>query len=383
MSEKIHRSPLSLKFGAVIPNPVTPSRIVLARTRRGLTKVDLARLSGISTRTLYDIETGKAQPLPETLEAIAKRTRFPKEFFFRQDVEAPTPDAASFRSLRSMTAAQRLRALAAGALAFEISEWIDARYELPILQIPDLRDYEPEAAAMALRDHWGIGQRPIGNMIHLLESVGVRVFSMVEDRRVDAFSVWHHDVPFVFLNTIKTAEHSRMDAAHELGHLTLHRHGSRWGRDIEKDAQLFASSFLMPRASVMAAPKLSVPTLRHVVQMKKYWLVSAAALAHRLHHLGLLTDWNYRGLCVEISKFGRMREPEGIEAETSQVMAKVFGQATTIGESKATVAQDLGLYPADVEALVFGLRSAATQDQGRGAKRTGKRPHPPRLFRVV
>jgi len=30
-----------------------------------------------------------------------------------------------------------------------------------------------------------------------------------------------------FLNTYKTSEHSRYDAAHELGHLTLHRHATR------------------------------------------------------------------------------------------------------------------------------------------------------------
>jgi Zn-dependent peptidase ImmA (M78 family)/DNA-binding XRE family transcriptional regulator len=375
----------SFQSSAVIPSKTaTPSRIVLARTRRGLTKVELARRSAISTRTLYDIETGQAEPMAETLAAIAEVTRFPLEFFFRPDVEAPTVDAASFRSLRSMTASQRLQALTAGALAFEISQWIDKRFELPTVRIPDLMDYEPEAAAMALRDHWQIGQRPIGNMIHLLESVGIRVFSMVEDRRVDAFSLWHNGMPFVFLNTIKTAEHSRMDAAHELGHLVLHRHGSRWGRDIEKDAQLFASSLLMPRASVQAAPRLAVPTLSHLVQMKKYWLVSAAALAHRLHHLGLLSDWSYRGLCVEIAKFGRTREPEGIARETSQVMETVFGQATSIGESKATVAQDLCLYPADVEALVFGLRSAATHEGHGGKTKTSRKGESSRhLFRVV
>ena len=265
------------------------------------------------------------------------------------------PEAASFRALRSMTATERDGALAAGALAFELSEWIESRFDLPDSSFPDLRDYEPETAADALRAHWGIGQRPIGNMIHFLESVGVRVFSLAEDRRVDAFSLWHQGKPFIFLNTVKTAEHARMDAAHELGHIVLHRHGVPWGRNVEREAQRFGGSFLMPRASVLAAPRLQDPTLTQIVQLKRRWSVSAAALAHRLNALRLLSDWNYRSLCVQLSQFGRKREPDGIPRETSQVMAKVFG---TFGSSKADAAKDLCLYQADVEALIFGLRAA-------------------------
>jgi Zn-dependent peptidase ImmA (M78 family) len=103
---------------------------------------------------------------------------------------------------------------------------------------PESPDYRPADAAIALRTHWGIGQRPIGNMVHLLESFGIRVFSLAERAtQVDAYSLWLRGLPFVFLNTLKTAEHSRMDAAHELGHLVLHRHGVPRTRDAEKDAQ--------------------------------------------------------------------------------------------------------------------------------------------------
>jgi Zn-dependent peptidase ImmA (M78 family)/transcriptional regulator with XRE-family HTH domain len=354
----------------------TPSRITLARARRRLTKVALASRSGISTRTLYDIETGLASPEPETIAAIAEATRFPVDFFYRPEVERLTPDEASFRALRSMTAAQRDAALAAGDIAFEISKWIESRFELPRACVPDLRDYEVEAAAVAVRNVLGIGERPIGNMVHLLESMGVRVFSMAEDRRVDAFSLWRDDVPFVFLNTAKTAEHSRMDAAHELGHLVLHRHGTRSGRDVEKEAQAFGAAFLMPSASVKAAPRLIAPTLSHIIQLKKRWLVSAAALTRRMHQLGLLSDWHYRNICIQLAKFGRTKEPEGIARETSQIMAKVFAG----GASRADISKDLSLYAADVDALVFGLRPELQIEPRRAG---GGRPNPIRQFKLV
>lgn len=345
---------------------------MLARKRRGLTKIELARRSNVATRTLYDIEAGLAIPTDETVVALSEALRFPTDFFYGDDMPLPAPEAASFRALRSMTAAKRDAALAAGAIALRVSEWIEKRFELPSPRVPDLRNYEPEAAAIALRDYWGLGERAIGNMVHLLESVGIRVFSLAEDRRVDAFSLWQNELPFVFLNTVKSAEHSRMDAAHELGHLVLHRHGVPWGRNIEKDAQAFAAAFLMPRGGIFAMPKLHVATLQHLVQLKKRWLVSASALAHRMHDLELLTDWNYRGLCIQLAKLGRTREPEGIARETSQVLPKVFGHADT---PKSEAAKDLSLYQADIEALVFGLRAEPAPARGKtGPKASTPRP---------
>ena len=70
---------------------------------------------------------------------------------------------------------------------------------------------------MEIRSMWGIGERPIRNTIHLLELHGVRVFALAaETAVVDAYSFWRNDVPYILLNTGKSAERSRMDAAHEL-----------------------------------------------------------------------------------------------------------------------------------------------------------------------
>src|SRR3546814_15647567 len=90
-------------------------------------------------------------------------------------------------------------------------------------------------------------------MIKLLESKGVHVFSLAEDtKNVDAFSCWRNGQPFVFLNTFKSAERSRFDAAHELAHLVLHRHGGPQGREAETEANQFASALLMPHAALVS-----------------------------------------------------------------------------------------------------------------------------------
>ncbi len=132
----------------------------------------------------------------------------------------------------------------------------------------------------------------------------MRVFSLsVDAREVDAFPMWYGDIPFVFLNTKKTAERCRFDAAHELGHLVMHRHGAPQGQEAEKEANAFASAFLMPRRSVLAnAPRSA--TLKSLISHKKYWNVSAAALNYRLHSLNLTTDWTNRTLCIDLAKLG-------------------------------------------------------------------------------
>jgi len=145
-------------------------------------------------------------------------------WFSGSELHQPSSQTASFRSQARMAASTRDAALASGALAFLLNDWLEERFSLPSPDLPDLREEEPEAAAITLRQHWGLGERPIKNMVHLLESKGVRVFSMAEDTtEVDAFSLWRETTPFVFLNTMKSAERSRFDAAHELGHLVLHR----------------------------------------------------------------------------------------------------------------------------------------------------------------
>jgi Zn-dependent peptidase ImmA (M78 family) len=95
-------------------------------------------------------------------------------------------------------------------------------------------------------------------MIHLLESKGIRVYFIAEDyKNVDAFSVWDENTPLILLNTFKSSERSRFDAAHELGHLVLHKHGVPRSKKAEQDANSFAAEFLMPRTNILAqAPKI-------------------------------------------------------------------------------------------------------------------------------
>jgi Zn-dependent peptidase ImmA (M78 family)/DNA-binding XRE family transcriptional regulator len=333
------------------------SRLALARKRRGLTMTRLAELVGVEPRSISAYENGEFGPDTDKREQLAKALRFPVSFFAGDDVQELAPDIASFRAMSKMTAAKRDMALGAGTIALLLNDWIEERFQLPTADFPDLsREGGPEAAASSIRQLWGLGELPVKNMVHVLESRGVRVFSLAIDAaEVDAFSMWHGSKPFIFLNTMKSAEHSRFDAAHELGHLVLHRHGEPQGQEAEREAHTFASAFLMPRASVLAhAPRFA--TVDHLVKLKQYWRVSVAALAYRLNAVGVLSEWHYRQLYIEISKRGyRKREPEGAPRETSQVLAKIFAALRDESVVKRDIAAQLHISPEEIEHLVFGL----------------------------
>jgi Zn-dependent peptidase ImmA (M78 family)/DNA-binding XRE family transcriptional regulator len=336
-------------------------RLSIARKRRLLNKRGLAAALGVSEYSVLRYEAGKTTPADDVVPVIAKTLRFPMEFFFGDDVDEPLADSTSFRSQTSMNAATRDAALAAGSIGFLISDYVEARFELPKIVVPDLSFYSPEQASRALREEWALGERPISNMIHLLESKGVRVFSLAENTlKVNAFSVWRREKPYVFLNTMKSAENSRFDAAHELAHLTLHQDGRTTGREAEDQANRFASSFLMPEGDVLAHLPY-VCSLSQIITNKSRWKVSVAALNYRLHKLGRTTEWQNRNLCIQIARSGYgKREPYPIAREMSVVWEKVLKCLWTERVTRAEIAKELCLPPSEVESLVFGVLGNST-----------------------
>jgi Zn-dependent peptidase ImmA (M78 family)/transcriptional regulator with XRE-family HTH domain len=349
------------------PPVLTPSRFGLARRRRGYTKKHVAEQAGVSVRSISAYESGQTIPGPDTLAQIAAVLDFPIAFFEGEDLAEITDEAASFRSLARMTASQRHAAQATGTLALTLHDWIADRFRLPDPDVPQVgHGVTPETAADVVRTEWRLGDKPIANLVHLLEAKGVRIFSLAQEcHEVDAFSLWHTQ-PFMFLNTQKSAEHSRFDAAHELGHLVMHwHHESPQGKQVEREANRFASALLMPASGVLAtAPRY--PSLQHLIQAKRRWRVSVTAFAYRLHILGVLSDWQYHQLYIEMSKRGyRTKEPASMPRETSQVLNKVFTALRKEGVGKADIAKELRVHPRDLDQLVFNLAMVPIEGEGR------------------
>jgi Zn-dependent peptidase ImmA (M78 family) len=244
--------------------------------------------------------------------------------------------------------------------------------------VPQYAGTSPEAAAAAVREAWGLGERPVTNMVHLLEAHGVRVFSLDEGSNLDGFSFWRSETPYVFLNVGKTVEHSRMDAAHELGHLVLHAHGGPGGREAEREAFAFGAAFLMPKGSVVAKVPQGA-TLTMLIESKSYWRVSASALAHRVYGVGLISEWQYRSMCIALSKYGKTRELEPLRTpETSQVLGKVIRVLRAENVSQSNIAADLCIPLDELSKSVFGHMLRSMDGGADAAPSTNSLPDPER-----
>jgi Zn-dependent peptidase ImmA (M78 family)/transcriptional regulator with XRE-family HTH domain len=342
------------------------NRLILARKRRRLTAKVLAERTGLAADTISRLEKGSNQPDDTTVQKLATVLNFPAPFFLGADPVDIDTGAVSFRSFSKMSARERDAAISAGCLGLQLNGWVEQRFGLPEPNLLDLsHEADPEASAHLLRQHWGLGEKPIGNMIGLLETHGVRVFSLSENTAaVNAFSFWRDGKPFVFLNNFKTAESSIFDTAHELGHLIMHKHGEPKGqRSVEREANSFASAFLMPRNDVKARVPQPV-TIDVLLKAKSRWRVSAMAMAYRLYALRIMSEWNYKSTCVELSRRGyRSAEPQGIERETSLVWRKVLAELWSERITKADIAESLNLPLDELEGLISNLAAVSERPQ--------------------
>lgn len=327
-----------------------PSTLEIARLRRKITISELSKRSRVSTRELRRIAAGEAEPSLESVEAIAGALSYPVAFFYAGDLEMPV--AATFRALGSMTKKEAGAGLASAAIGARLSAWLEREFDVPEPSIPDLSGMAPESAAETLRQMWGLGERPVGNLIRLLEAKGVRVFSLSEETlRLDAFATWVDTRPFVFLNGVKSAERSRFDAAHELGHLCLHRDGQQ-GKEVEDEANRFSSAFLMPRGDILAHRVF--PAIPKLIGAKSRWGVALSALVHRYCDLGLMNEDRAKWTYIEMSRKGFLRkEPCPMQREGSSVWMQVLQSLWQERRSVTDLASELSLAADEVESLIF------------------------------
>lgn len=346
------RTPTRMRHGrshaalTTIPvgNLFTPSRLRWARERLMLARTDLASVTGVSVSALTSYEKGSSNPDDRDIEVLAAELGVHPEFFYLHDMEEVPESVVSFRRASKTSKRQQCAARGAAQMAVEFFGVIESAFKLPDLQVPEIDDATPEQAAEEVRAQWHLADRPIADMMSLLESKGVRILSL--DHRckdVDAFCFSRDGVSYIFVSTVKTAERQRFDLAHELGHLVLHADLSTDGaksKERERQADSFASAFLMPASRIYTQSMNGAPVER-ILKAKKYWQVSAMAMARRLHDLKLLSDWQYRSVVIELSQRGyRSAEPDGIQREQSQLLRKVLfmmDEHTTTADTAAAL----------------------------------------------
>ena len=330
-----------------------------ARCLRAFSKTELAREISVSPRTYTRyLEDGFPIGIKQDL---SKALSVPADFLTNSHPHMLESTNINFRAGRKATVAHREAAIANGNLLTQIDSRIRQTYTTPSLDWIDLSHETPKLAAQLLRQAWGLGTNPAPNMVHLCESRGIPVYGLTNIAKgVDAFSAWDGTQPFIFTSRKKTPERSRFDIAHELGHLVLH-HNSKVDENAqqEKEADAFASEFLMPQAALKAyLPKL--PNLAEIFEFKTTYKVSALATVVSLHRAGILSDATYKRRCAALNQRGyKDGEPNGMpHFERSRIFDHVFNKDNPKFKSRMDLAHELGLPQDVVDAGTFATRLA-------------------------
>jgi Zn-dependent peptidase ImmA (M78 family) len=278
-----------------------PNALTLARRWRRMSKRQLAVHTGVTAAAVSQYELGQARPSAGVLGRLALALALPVEFFAAGFPTPVTPGHAHFRSLRVTTQAERDQALAFGEIAWRVVDILQRYLHLPELRLPQVDFPESattadvERAAIVTRTALDLGDEPIPHVTRLLESRGIIVLTLPDSSdRVDAFSHWYGQRPFVFASPTKNDKaRSRMDAAHELGHLLLHHDAEPGSHVLEQQATTFASQLLVPTTRLRdeLPDRLDFDRLH---ELKRRWGMSLKALIYRGHAMGIYRDHTYR-----------------------------------------------------------------------------------------
>lgn len=358
------------------------SRLTVALKLRGMTQRDLAARLDVSSQFISMLERNIKVPADATLKRIAEVLDCPVGFFSGGPINTIPDEQVSFRARRKMKASDRDRGLAASDIATEIiTPDLLSRFRLPRIDVPDLSIYTPEDAALILRSQWELGSEPIQNVVHLLESRGVLVYWLdVDSESLDAFSLWRNGRPFALLNSLKEAgDRGRFDAAHELGHLVLHQHLSRLDddserKDIEAEANQFASAFLLPEDQFRSECP-DVLDFERLYRLKARWKTSIAAMIMRAADLGIYSEWQKRQAFQRLNATGmRTRERVPVQREQSRLHLRVKDALSQKGISPIKYATLLHLNPTDLFTIMPCFTVDMPSDSGNIIKMSSRRP---------
>lgn len=304
-------------------------RLKLARIYRNMTASELADKIGVTRQAVMQYEKNESNPKLETEFTIITTLHFPRDFFYKENSNILPVENTFFRALSSTKKIDLQTQEEKTKMIVYIYEFLSRFFNYPKLDLPDedinvnLEDKNNiEDIAMKLRNYWGVGEQPIENMVNLLENKGIIVSTLnIGKKKIDAFTQAHKiegkDRYCVVLSNDKQSVARRnFDAAHELGHIVLHKNIEKLSemsleeqRELEEQANCFAAAFLLPKNKFFN--ELVQPlNLEYYKELKKKWKVSIAAMVMRARQLGRINNSQYVDLVKNMNyRKWRTREP--------------------------------------------------------------------------
>ena len=306
-------------------------RVKLARRKAGLSLRELSTEMDnlVTAQAIGKYERGEDIPSSGVLTALASALGVSLNYLM--DVQGVELSGVEFRTKASTTGKDRAH------VETEVLEWIErylqielildldsATWHSPISKPRHLREVsDAETLARDVRDAWKLGDDPIPNMTELLEEKGLKVLTVSLPSRVSGFTCivartgGKPALPVIVVNDQFSLERRRLTLAHELAHRVIDTE-SLSDKDEEKAANLFAGAFLMPREHLLAevGKHRSALGYKEIIDLKRLYRVSGAALLMRLFQLDVITQSTLTYAFQSIARGWRSQEPEELEQES-------------------------------------------------------------------
>ncbi len=292
--------------------------LTLARKYLGLNQKEFAEQVQVSQALISQIENG-LKPIPE--EIIKKLSHLLGDTFFSQ--KSSNPNLKVHYRVSSTIAKSILNSFEARIelISNNINSMLET-VDIPQNRIPklDLEDFELDAKYVAneIRGYLGLGRKPVGDLINILEKNGVIVhfydfdFVSEQNKTLDGVSFMMGGVPVILVNNKIQNSRKYFTIAHELGHIVMHLPENiivAKNRDIEKEANEFASEFLVPTEAIRE--ELVNISIDKLFMLKFKWKISASAILYKAKDVTLSYD-QYRRWVQKTSQW-KKHEPMDVD----------------------------------------------------------------------
>lgn len=330
-------------------------RLKEARYFRSYSITELSSILGVSKQMVSKYENGKSEPPAETLFRIVKELGFPLNFYFGKDSSVPKKSETFYRSRFTATQKQKSPTESLKKLAYFYRSFLEDYLDFPLLEVD--KDFlkeisilhekkDIEQIAQNLREYWGLGSKPIANMVNLLERKGFLVCDIPHTMdKVDAFGgmeKFKEEMYYIIFLENKETDFFRrqFSSAHELGHWILHSGIINPQdlepieyRNMEQEANDFASAFLLPSEEFRTDVDSDNLTLQYILSLRNKWNVSMSALLMRAKKLNIISEERYIKFQKQINyKKWRKKEPHSEDFEIKHPQSLREGTELLVSE---------------------------------------------------
>lgn len=352
------------------------NRLKLARIYRNYSITDFARKIDVTKQAVLQYEQNEINPKPETEFKIITTLSFPREFFYQENIENINVNNTFFRALSTTKKIDLQTQEIKTEFIVIIYNFLRKYFNYPQLNLPNIEltdENSIEDIAMEVRNYWNLGEEPIINMVNLLENNGIIVSTLnVENKKIDAFTQEHQidnqkQYCVILSNDKQSNARRNFDAAHELGHIILHRNIEKLEeytdeerKELEEEANNFAAAFLLPKNAFFN--DLKNPTgLEEYKELKRKWRVSIAAMIMRARQLNRLNNTQFLDL-MKLMSYKKWRKNEPLDNEWKLQEVVLFKKSIDMLKSYNVLTENqiiyeiakigLPMYPEELEELL-------------------------------